>query len=98
MPLLPYITDTDEELDKMCNTFKDAGACYIMPASLTLFGSYPADSKSLMFRAIEKHFPDKVNQYHQLFDRYNIDFIYQKEINKRFLKHLHYHGIADRII
>jgi DNA repair photolyase len=46
MPLLPYITDTSESLEKMFAAFKRAGAHYILPATLTLFGEGPGDSKT----------------------------------------------------
>jgi DNA repair photolyase len=67
MPLLPYLTDTDEQLEKMYTAFCDAGARYIMPASLTLFGDQPHDSLPLVFRAIEKHYPDLLPRYRDLY-------------------------------
>jgi DNA repair photolyase len=98
MPLLPYITDTDEVLTTMFDAFKKAGAHYVMPASLTLFGSQPADSRTLVLRAIQNHFPDKWEQYQQLFERYHIDFPYQKMVNQRFKNQTKRHRIADKII
>jgi len=67
MPLLPFISDSEESLEKMFEAFKKAGAKYVFPASLTLFGENPADSKTLMFRAIEKHYPDLLDKYKNLF-------------------------------
>jgi DNA repair photolyase len=67
MPLLPYLTDTDEQLQAMYSAFCDAGAHYIMPASLTLFGDQLHDSLPLMFRAIEKHYPDVWPRYQALY-------------------------------
>lgn len=98
MPLLPDITDTDEALAKMFIAFKKAGAHYIMPASLTLFGNEPTDSKTLMLRAIQTHFPEKLKLYEGLFQRYTSDFFYQKMVNQRFKNQTHLHGIPDRII
>jgi DNA repair photolyase len=98
MPLLPGITDTPEELANMYEAFKEAGAHYILPATLTLFGTSTSDSKTLMLRAIQKHFPDKVELYHILFDRYNVNFSYQREINEQFKKHTLAYNIPDRII
>jgi len=97
MPLLPEITDTNDELSKMFITFKKAGARYVMPASLTLFGNGPTDSKTLMLRAIQKYFPEKLDRYETLFERYTIDFSYQKMINQRFKNHSLLHNIPDRI-
>lgn len=67
MPLLPFISDTETEMEKMFEMFKQAGAKYIFPAGLTLFGNGTADSKTLMFRAIEKHYPHLLHQYKNLF-------------------------------
>ena len=83
MPLLPEISDSEEELKKMFQAFKDAGAHYAMAASLTLFGDAPADSKALVLRAVQKHFPDKAELYQKLFERYSIDFNYQQKIDNR---------------
>jgi DNA repair photolyase len=92
MPLIPYISDTTESLNDMFSTFKKIGANYVMPASITLFGNSGADSKTLMFRAIEKHYPQLLEKYHQFFDRSNEmpDFytkaFYKKmtELNKQY--------------
>lgn len=67
MPLLPYLTDTDEQLETMFSAFRDAGARYVMPASLTLFGHQPHDSLPLVLRAIGKHYPDLLPRYQELF-------------------------------
>lgn len=68
MPLLPYISDTKESLHEMFNAFKNAGSHYILPATLTLFGEGRSDSKQLVFRAIEKHFPQLKEKYSKLFE------------------------------
>ena len=39
MPLLPFITDTDEEMEKIVAAAKQYGANYILIAGLTLFGN-----------------------------------------------------------
>ena len=67
MPLLPYITDTPEHLTKMFSTFNDIKVNYILPASLTLFGTNPSDSKPLIFGAIREHYPDLEAKYSKLF-------------------------------
>ena len=67
MPLLPYISDTTEHLEKMFTTFKDIGVKYIFPASITLFGNGSFDSKTLMLRAVEKHYPHLIEKYKRFF-------------------------------
>lgn len=68
MPLLPYISDTGEHLHQMFAAFKAAGAHYIFPATITLFGSASSDSKTLVFDAVKKHYPHLLPKYQKLFD------------------------------
>jgi DNA repair photolyase len=83
MPLLPFISDSDPALRNMYNAFQHAGAHYVMPASLTLFGDQPHDSKQLMLRAIERHFPLLQKQYQNLFsDPIQLNR-YHRELNDR---------------
>ena len=63
MPLLPFISDTTEHLDILFSTFKASNIKYILPATITLFGNGPSDSKTLVFEAIKKHFPELENRY-----------------------------------
>lgn len=67
MPLLPYITDTGDHLELMFSSFKNAGAKYIFPSTITLFGDGPSDSKTLVMRAVEKHYPQLLPKYQKLF-------------------------------
>lgn len=67
MPLLPYITDTPDHLNTMFKTFCDIGVKYLFSSGLTLFGNGPHDSKSLVFAAVKKHYPELLDQYHKLF-------------------------------
>jgi DNA repair photolyase len=67
MPMLPYITDTAQSLEDMFSAFKAAGAHYVMPATITLFGNGNSDSKTLVLRAIAKHYPHLKEKYEKLF-------------------------------
>ncbi len=67
MPLLPYISDTTEQLHHMFSTFKEKKVNYVLPATITLFGSGKADSKTLMLEAIRKHFPELEEKYNRFF-------------------------------
>ncbi len=79
MPLLPFITDTSAHLEKMFKTFARINVRYLMPATLTLFGNQPSDSKVMMLRAIEKHYPELLSKYHQYFESgYQMPEYYQR--------------------
>jgi DNA repair photolyase len=67
MPLIPYISDTKESLANMFNAFKAHGAKYIMPSTITLFGEGKGDSKTLVKRAVGKHFPHLLPKYEKFF-------------------------------
>jgi DNA repair photolyase len=67
MPLLPYISDTAAHLEQMFAAFRDHGAHYVMPAPLTLFGQGPSDSRTLVLRAVARHYPDLLPKYQQWF-------------------------------
>jgi DNA repair photolyase len=99
MPLLPFISDTEEQMDNMLEAFGKAGAEYVFPASLTLFGEGTADSKTLMFRAIEKYYPDLHNQYRALFaNDFRIARDYQATLSEKTNRLLKKHGIKNRIV
>lgn len=79
MPLLPFITDTTQHLQLLFSTFKALSVDYLLPATLTLFGSGKADSKTLMLRAIEKHFPQHKARYESYFSNgHQMPAFYQK--------------------
>jgi len=53
IPVLPFISDLDEELEEMAKTVKEYKADYVFFSTLTLQG----ESRSLYFNVLEKHFP-----------------------------------------
>ncbi|MEN9523585.1 MAG: hypothetical protein RL065_1962 [Bacteroidota bacterium] len=63
MPLLPYITDTKLHLDEMFQQFKNAGAKYLFPSTITLFGNEPFSGRVLTMNAVAKHFPEVLSKY-----------------------------------
>ncbi len=99
MPLLPYISDTAAKLEFMFSTFKAAGAKYLMPATITLFGSGPADSKTLMLRAVAKHYPELVTRYEKFFSHSNEMPAYYRDAFYNKMKALSVqYAIPDRIV
>ena len=99
MPLLPYISDSPEVLENMFEVFRAAGAHYVMPASLTLFGENTSDSKTLVLRALSKHFPDLVDQYHKLFSYgFSVPRAYQQNLERLTNELNARYNIPNRII
>ena len=99
MPLIPYISDTDEQLDAMFQAFKETGAHYIFPASLTLFGSGPYDSKTLMLRAIEKSYPTLMEKYRKLFSfGFQPPPWYRNSLQKKFERLSNAYGFKTKLM
>jgi DNA repair photolyase len=98
MPLLPYITDTGEHLEKMFSIFGDAGVKYIFPASLTLFGNSTADSKTLVLRAVEKYYPHLLEKYRKFFSASDqMPAYYNKAFNNKMKELIEKYGLRNRI-
>ncbi|MCW3463800.1 SPL family radical SAM protein [Chitinophaga nivalis] len=71
MPLLPFITDMPVQLEEMYQAFHEHGARYVFPASLTLWGEQPEDSKTLVLATVKKYYPQYHDAYTRLFSQNN---------------------------
>ena len=67
IPLLPFISDREEEIERMVKTAKAHGANFVLVGGLTLFGKEPTDCKMLYYNALQKHFPELVAKTRSLF-------------------------------
>ncbi len=67
IPILPYLSDSEEKLEVMIKTAKTYGADFVFVGALTLFGNKPTDSKVLYYRFLEKYYPELVPRYRSLF-------------------------------
>ena len=67
IPTLPFISDTEGELEKTITTAKEHGADYILVGGLTLFGKDAADSKTLYFNFLKRHDPSLIPKYEKLY-------------------------------
>jgi DNA repair photolyase len=99
MPLLPFISDTTEHLARLFSTFKAAGAHYLMPATITLFGSGVSDSKTLVLRAIRKHYPELESRYEKYFQNGSeMPAYYQQAFYKKMQELGAEYGVRSRIL
>jgi DNA repair photolyase len=86
IPLLPYISDTDEELDKLVKAARDHKADYILAGGLTLFGNEPFDSKTLYYRFLRNNHPGMVGKYEKMFGMgYYQSREYHEELKRKVL-------------
>lgn len=99
MPLLPFISDTEEEIEKITAAAKEHGADFIFPAGLTLFGNGPSDSKTLFYKFIERYDPALLPQYEKLFGaNFYPNYAYQQKLNERTNLLCKKYGLKTRIL
>jgi DNA repair photolyase len=67
IPVLPFISDTDEKLAELIDAGKSNRADYILIGGLTLFGDNPADSKILYRKFLERKFHHMIAEYKKLY-------------------------------
>ena len=76
IPILPFISDTEEELEKIISSATNHGADYILVGGLTLFGKGPADSKTLYYEFLKRYDRSLIPKYEKM---YGVNFFPPKE-------------------
>ncbi len=80
IPVLPFISDSAEQIEEMVKTAKEFGADYVFVGALTLYGI----GKELYYKIIEKHFPELLPRYKHLFKIFNQpNKAYQLELERK---------------
>ena len=99
IPILPFISDTEEELEEIIVAAMQAEAEYVLIGGLTLFGSQAADSKILYFNFLKRYNPLLIQKYEKL---YGINFFppkqYLHELKEKSEKLCAKHGIRTNIL
>jgi len=72
IPTLPFISDSEDQIEDMIMAAKKYKADYILVGGLTLFGDKPADSKMLYYRFLERNFPHHIPSYKKLYGTYSM--------------------------
>ena len=67
IPVLPFLSDSDEHLEEMVKAAKDYGASFVFVGGLTLFGNGPSDCKVLYYKILGRHFPELLPRYKSLY-------------------------------
>lgn len=99
IPVLPYLSDTEEQLDEMIKTAEEYGADFCLVGALTLFGNGPADCKTLYYKFLEKRYPELIPKYKSLFRIFfQPSKEYQKELEGNAKRLCEKYGIKNRII
>ena len=99
IPILPFISDTEENLDLIIATAKDYDADYVLIGGLTLFGNGTADSKTLYYRFLNRHDPSLLPKYEQLYgSNFYAPFHYQDQLKERANKICRKYNIRNSIL
>lgn len=84
IPLLPFISDTEEGLERIVAAAKEHSADYILTGGLTLFGEGPADSKTLFYKFLERYDASLLPKYYKLYGpNFYTPYDYQQELSAR---------------
>ena len=76
IPILPFISDTEKELEKIISSARGHATDYILVGGLTLFGKGAADSKTLYYEFLKRYDPSLIPKYEKL---YAVNFFPPKE-------------------
>ncbi|HPG12574.1 MAG TPA: hypothetical protein PLU37_13665 [Chitinophagaceae bacterium] len=99
IPLLPFISDTEEEMGKIIQAVKDANAAYILTGGLTLFGNGPSDSKTLFYKFLSRYDPGLMEKYEKLYgNNHYTSFAYQDKLKQRAQMICEKYNIANSIL
>lgn len=99
MPILPFLSDSEENLDEMIRVVKECGADFVLVAGLTLFGERPEDCKVRYLETLKKYFPEILPETKKLFgDSFAPPLQYQQDLGKLGEKLANKHDIRTRIL
>ncbi|ADZ08758.1 Radical SAM domain protein [Methanobacterium lacus] len=99
MPILPFLSDSDEAIKSMVKTAKFYGAHYVLYSGLTLYGSGNSDCKTLYLDFLREHNPDLVKEYEILFQKsFAPPKKYSFELSKRFSEISSKYGVKNSIL
>ncbi len=98
MPVLPFLSDSDKQIEKMVVLAKNYGADSILTAGLTLFGDETNHCKTTYYKLIERNFPEILEKTKRLFgNNFYPAPKYQKDLAERSAKICKRYEIKNRI-
>lgn len=65
MPIVPYLTDSEENLEALMANAKESGVDYVLPGTLYLRGA----ARSMFFQWIEDAFPERLERLKALYQK-----------------------------
>jgi len=99
MPVLPFISDSENEIEDIVRAAKNYGAHYLLSAGLTLFGDAPKDCKTHYFNFLSEYYPNMLPKYKKIFrSSFSTSNHYQADLIDKFDKVRNKYGVKNRII
>lgn len=99
IPVLPFLSDSDEQLEETIKTVKEYGGDFIFVGALTLFGKGSADCKTLYYNFLKKHYPELLPNYENLYRNFLAPSKeYQKKLEEKSKSLCKKYGIKNGII
>jgi len=90
-PILPGITDTVEQIERLMRAARDMGARFVAPIPLRL---YP-DVRRRFLPLVEQHFPQLGRRYHAAYrDTWDAPEAYSEAVRRRYARLARKYGIA----
>jgi len=94
IPVLPFISDPDEQLEEMIKAAKEFSADYVFVGALTLYGS----GKTAYYTILERHFPELLPKYKELFKFNQPNWEYQRRLEKKARELCKKYNVKYRIV
>lgn len=83
MPVLPFISDTEENIETLIRQTKESGGQYLLGGGLTLWGH----CKTHFYQALEKYKPSLIQEYENLYQNQKALARHAAQVHRLVLKH-----------
>ncbi|MGD9130985.1 MAG: radical SAM protein [Candidatus Bathyarchaeota archaeon] len=94
MPILPFIYDSDENLEAVVKATAEHGGKFVLAGGLTLAST----QREWYYKVLAEHYPELTPKYQRLYgDNYGPECSYAGEIGKKVSRLCQKYGIEDRM-
>ena len=94
IPLLPFISDSEERIEEMVKAAKELNVNYVFFGDLTLYGK----GKEIYFKVLERYFPELVEEYEKIYRGAYLIRSYRNAFYKLAFELCKKYGIKWRIV
>jgi len=85
MPVLPFISDSKEEIEDIVKATNNYEGDYVLYFGLTLYGDAPGDCKTLYYQFLKENYPKLLSDYKKLFsESFAPSKHYQNDLARKF--------------